>query len=60
MDNDKIEIIIRKINSQRNYSGAILYMHNEEYKIINYEISTNQLVLYTDKGRKFIKKLGGN
>lgn len=60
LDNDKIEIIIRKINSQRDYSGAILYMHNEEYKIINYEISTNQLVLYTDKGRKFIKKLGGN
>lgn len=56
LDNDKTEIIIRKINSQKDYNGAILYANNKEYRIVDYELLTKRLMLYTNEGQRFIKE----
>lgn len=56
-ENDTLEVILRKINSQKDYDGAILYISSKEYRIVDYQMSNKKLMLYTNNGTSFEKEI---
>ena len=54
LNNDKAEIIMRKINSQKDYDGAIVYVDNKEYRIIDYKVIDSKLLIYAKDKSTFI------